>query len=556
MALFPKITPIRVRDSQPIDPAAPSFLTLPNETRNDIYNLLFECLDPIEVLHDNGSNSYDRDTQRELASALPLLRTCASIYKEAASTLYANNTFVFARGEGHDHGMKVLHAAKAGHWMKGIGSQVPMLRKVHMDLDGSCPARCEDLARYWEPETLNHYGSKRKWKASVEMSPLLFVLWANPGAKTDIKFVHGRGKRHFIRRHLGDTEDDTGIDPDALTKVMKLLQEDTLGLKKYWRSILSIDVLRDGSRGLVVFGHSKNIRVLSQAIGYDVRSFSVSNDYTSMQFTKPKPHSFLKLPCPIRCAIQDAVTKTPDPRSYTYIDLDKKTFTGGSLALTSICRALRRTELYRFWVQNKIRVQLASQEPRTTFSNFSALEKWWCVNKSKEYENEGRIRSTGSHSSWGCCNTGSANIQIFLLFQCLDSTRLYDLRIGALDLIRVLSHAPTENFEVVFSLARGEEKPTTEHAVTLSFLRREVLDALLEYRQVHPEKGSDHCPQVWINGRGTVAMVGPDARDFSQHILLEKNSLDYWIYFLRYLVNHPLWSESNGSESTVLRSPW
>ncbi|KAF2638381.1 hypothetical protein P280DRAFT_471490, partial [Massarina eburnea CBS 473.64] len=505
MRSLPIIKPIEVRVSRPADPSLPSFVTLPNETRNAIYSLLFEFSTPVRVLFacrtDWSGYKWpaieemgDKETKRNIHSAMPLLLTCTSIYNEAATTLYTNNAFTITGPPRYS--IEVEQAANSGRWMRGIGSQVGMLRKVYIDLSVIYPA-----------QRFSHYTCEdnQAWEASVAMLPLLHILWANPELKADIIFVQSHSERMEPPFYIEeDSEHDAEIDCEALTKTLKLLQQDVLRLRRYWRFIRAINVSRDGSRGLIEYGRRRN-------------GFSLSNNGGSLIFEDSTPHNLLNLTGGILDVITKMITVAPKGVKITQLDLDKKTCTGGSPVFASVCKKLRKSQLADFWCENKVRVKLTSQDTRTTFSNFKALQVWWCVNKTEEFPYEGRFRLgpryPGGRELPPVQMRELPPVQIHLQFEAPKLIYLHELCIGVLDLVRIFTHAPRTKFEIYFSIANPNRKNRTSHKVVSEDLQKEVLTTLLEYQKVVPDQDAEPCPQVWVTGRGHVMAIGNLAHD-------------------------------------------
>jgi hypothetical protein len=113
-----------------------------------------------------------------LTKSITLLRTCRQVYHEAAPICYGYNTFIFTRLVArHSHhrynNRNILNdyhpVNRASQWLKSIGSQYNLLRKVVIDISNFCSHWYMDDDR-------------------INLRPLLQVVWDHPQAQCDISF--------------------------------------------------------------------------------------------------------------------------------------------------------------------------------------------------------------------------------------------------------------------------------------------------------------------------------------------------------------------------------
>lgn len=116
--------------SKPVNPDAPSLLTLPGEIRNGVYEALFKSESPVILTYEEYDNDWCRLASTVIWKGISLLVTCKQIHSEAAESAYSNNTFVFSQG----HHMSTNDRTRAAaDWMKSIGQEATLVKSVHIE---------------------------------------------------------------------------------------------------------------------------------------------------------------------------------------------------------------------------------------------------------------------------------------------------------------------------------------------------------------------------------------------------------------------------------------
>ena len=122
--------------SQPADPTKASFLTLPAEIRNNVYDILLGFAEPVEVRWDHVRRSEPPRNQFRtneiLKLSVGLILSCRGIHDEVVSTFYTNNIFKLTLGRGIWSHLAILQAPAA--LFRSIGSQANILTHVSVDL--------------------------------------------------------------------------------------------------------------------------------------------------------------------------------------------------------------------------------------------------------------------------------------------------------------------------------------------------------------------------------------------------------------------------------------
>lgn len=113
---------------KPIDPAAPSLLTLPGEIRNGRYEALFKYNDTIWIVRSNTS-TVRRGPTKVRGSAL--LVTCQQVYLEYIGIFYTRNRFLLTGALIARDSSDIDWAMK---WFDDIERHLTLVRRVSIDV--------------------------------------------------------------------------------------------------------------------------------------------------------------------------------------------------------------------------------------------------------------------------------------------------------------------------------------------------------------------------------------------------------------------------------------
>lgn len=121
-------------DSQSLHTNCASFLDLPGEIRNQIYDLALKHDAPIRIIgsphltYQQTDWCYNGNTAGGLG--LSLFQTYRTVYREAHSRFFQNNEFGIAGAmESHDS-MAQFNGIIGGGWLNALGGQARSLRKI------------------------------------------------------------------------------------------------------------------------------------------------------------------------------------------------------------------------------------------------------------------------------------------------------------------------------------------------------------------------------------------------------------------------------------------
>ncbi|KAF2737131.1 hypothetical protein EJ04DRAFT_521355 [Polyplosphaeria fusca] len=473
--------------SSPANAAKPSYLTLPAEIRNTIYELLFKREGPIFPVNPPFHEHLERELQprdendysdsplpqpHNLCSALTLLSSCRQIYCEAVGILYGQNTFVVCWLRGGDHSVTNL-VAWAARWIMDLGTQTDHLQNVSVDIGQWCDEICE--CEYYNEE----------WY--INLLPLLRVISVYPFLSGKIRFQSSARCSQLVIA--------------TLTKVLvTLVESDDLNIARYFRFnrlLRKVEVTSDATRGWVEYGSPNDTTGLDQI-------FQICDSGDIIVEPKRQPLSPYGLGSGILDAILSHALKPPGGVCF---DLDKGITSAVSISLCAVNKYLRDRASTYFWDSNTFICSMDTSESRTSFRNFSSFSQWpqGCL--------PGIRRSSSSAGCIGLLRDRMRVPPIFALnFKLRCRVELHRLRI---DIIEFLVHTSwvegTSTIRIKSShMAEGAVVSEQQHSMTFRNLRKNILLFLVAMVSLSPEKLNERCPNITINGLGHVVEVHPN----------------------------------------------
>ncbi|KAE8836358.1 hypothetical protein PTNB73_04320 [Pyrenophora teres f. teres] len=440
------------RSSKPRDPNAHSFLTLPAELRNRIYDLLFDFKVPMRVIFSQTCKAEVEiaHLRSETGAAVALFSTCKTILQEATPILYMRNNFILSQ-EGAprlriDSKDKVIGARGPFQtWINTLGSHAKLLRHVTLDVY----ATCYD-GNYFYPHSLEQINET----GALDVLEVLQVLWS-----ADL----GLQMSFIVATSLyPDFNWDRNYNVAAMTRNFRALQNDELNLKRYLPFLDAVHLNLNGSGGLVLWYTSANhasedsyLEVRDEPT-YTSKIISGVDDVNRMSIVEEKcPKTLMELPY--------------------YI-------------VTKIC-------LYNEWRGiflnlNPLKAKMTTSTARSDFSDFAKLRRL--------------LRNAFTHTYTDSTLQLEAGFEMILDFKLGHLATLEDLRVSVLALILESCHVPA-NSKINIRLWRLDSGYVTDQVViNLEQLRRKVVEALKEF----VKSGTHHAtPEIWINVHGEVVEV-------------------------------------------------
>lgn len=281
--------PIPIATSEPANCDAVSFIDLPAEIRNAIYDFALVLPDPLMVAsahlhrivgdnnlklvakkkpqphseymfqyHSNRSRATDcRIEKGQLRKqpisnlnsvglpSLGILLTCRQIYHEATSVFFSQNAFAITRARcspwngGQEHDVEGKLFTEGADWMLSLGSQLSKLKLITLDLNALC---------------IMHGGN-------LELLPLLRVLW-NRSWTGKLEFKNASALAVGPRR-CGETGKNPGIGDNldfvTIDGMIESLLRDDLNIREHVWSLGHVAFHCKRLQGVVLFRLNRKV---------------------------------------------------------------------------------------------------------------------------------------------------------------------------------------------------------------------------------------------------------------------------------------------------------
>jgi hypothetical protein len=486
--------PIALGGSSAAEPKKLSFLSLPGEVRNIVYDMFFRGPNQVQLERSgDGHRPVHHDFKQSISNGLPLLLLCRQVYHEAAAVLLSGNDFIVTMPERFIFEFRdtdVEQATFAAQWLRTLGSGTSMLRKVHIDLSHSLGIEPDQSSSRW-----SRWGRDfPDLHTAIQLRDLSEMMWTSRNPCINISFVHvpvepescPRPNEHF-------TAAQTGIDESTLNNFLMIFQHDPLNLQQYLPQIKEILILRDCTEGAVIY--SRHVR----------RDFAIAHQGNNVTWKQSSPLTLMGLPSDIKEQIFGFVTCDTTQAVH---DLDEKSITGSTHALIAVCQELRQTHDNLYWNSTQHVFKMCTDQLSTDFDQFRRLERSWCLNSTQRHP-----WATGYRQ---ICSMPEFSLQ----FRLPEYIGLEDISIDVLPLIRVTSYASGQPAQVTISIIDDHDTVRIQHSLSLKELRVYALIALSEYAHQYPRDQDLACPSIWMNGRGRILEVqsGQKATDPQPYI--------------------------------------
>ncbi|KAI4640459.1 hypothetical protein J4E93_008665 [Alternaria ventricosa] len=513
---FHPVVPLSLGDSERADPDKPSILDLPGELRNHIFSYLVESRTLVSVgFVTQHRPSYDTDMRlRFVPQVYPpvdLFTSCRTLYREAGTMLYSNNTFRLSRDSPHPTDLPSSFVEVPREFFSRLGSQAHWLRNIVLDLDHLQSRDCfmgearldndfEEQERVFD-EKLELF----------EVTPLLRAIW-RLHADVDVSFTQPFGPANYqgwevFRCHAS-----------SITTIIRSILQGQLKLRQYGRLVAAVGLKRDGTGGMINWGTTNYdyrgarpqlVRILPGS--EHMSTFVAEDDGSRLELVKSNHASLLGIPKRIRRLIFDAIINPVDGIA---IDLDKETKFNCGLLHTN--QEIFETWRSHFLFHNRFTLTMATSETRTTFQNFDNLRRFlrktFKFSYSREPMTDESMRTIATSSEFYSRPTG---INFILRFDLNSSATLSDIRINILPFVMETSTTPPHH-EVTIQLwtptPDGSSAMTATHTMTLTRLRLNVIKAILDCAFTGISNKS-YLPNFWTNGFGDIVETVHDSVD-------------------------------------------
>jgi hypothetical protein len=520
--------------SSPADPGATSYLDLPAELRNWVYEAYLKYDEKVHLAYDgkgtitaawrpknrqpNWPTGYDNMTpnttksrtwpRKTYARQIQLLRVCKQIHEEAASMLYSNKFYIAKSIDAHP----VTHDT-TGHyvnqtptiWLRQIGQHKYFVRRLVIDLGSTCPSGCDGT-----DQTLGH--TFRRTDGYLQFGDLLRAIWASD-LKIAITFVAAARHCHIRFEDVDHQNSPTSqalTDAERLSKTFEALAKDELDMKKFRRVIGDIGITPNGTGGIFVFWTPgwRYIKDHAQTRGHDdvnplldhARSFS-SDEEGKLSFNKKTSDSkgsyigLLDLPRSVLTQVVEYTLYSSTPRE---LDLDSFADMKDLYGVLYSDMCIHNSHIVSFLHDSTFNLSIMTSDAIAKF-DFSKLERLL------QTLFQGYFNGERHTVRFGALDHYSINLIVHFRTPGVVSS-FSNIRINITNIVTCTFYAGRERAVRIWlyngtSVLRG-------HVSTVDKLRSRVSSVLSKYvKKDHPHDHNIRCPEIWINGHGKIVDV-------------------------------------------------
>ena len=517
--------------SVPPDHGLQSLLTMSGEVRNMVYGLIFKregsvlihnihnvrayrAPNPTLPEDNSGNTNIDRATRNHIAQLEPrsnsnateeeqlkafdhrldegfgLLKSCRQVYHEASSVLYGHNSFlitrVLSRHDCIDDDFSYYQLHYAPIWVRALGTQSSLLRKVKIDLSSICDHDC------------NHVDD------DFDMFPLLRLLWKALHAQCDITFA---STARYLESEIHNNRDAEANQRFALAQVaslnnalLSLARHDDLDLKAHVVSGNYVD-----SVSLVYEGNELEGQVsyFDDTPYYVNRRFEAVADDLIIWKPRPRVESWFSLPFTVRDQIIDYATSST---AGLVVDLEKQATRGLDFAIFEVLSKDSSFVIFYDAVNAisrrvPVTLEMTSMAPITDFDNFGLLKDVWTVPYPDDADVEEVVTNIIMPQS---ATHGKCSILLRLVFE----NHAVNPRIKLNDLIYITcnhKHKIRDGTDLITALfTRKGDKPNLVTTITLGKLRKPLFLILTDLL-IQMQADRWQClPDIWMDETGNI----------------------------------------------------
>lgn len=559
--------PIAQGQSRPCDANARSFLDLPSEIRNQIYDLLCKQEAPV-YLHDADlceperpfpspwpemySTEYAWDQAREYVAfkgvhlrekqifrhgfgpAKVLLSTCREVYHECAPLLYSENDFVITRSsfrcdEGSSKGEELQYSGDyhqvsfAPRWLRSIGANIHALRKVIIDADTMCPTSC------------------RTYTQELQLLPLISLLWQHPRLRDIVSIAHSGRKNRMHRDYRYRIGSSAPLVSPAreIDLVLDFFHSHEMSGYRCWsnqgRLLDKIYLIRcferfkgphynrfDGVRG--VEGYTR-LKIVWYGTRYGLNkteTFTIGRDTIGDKSHAPEK-SCQYLPLEAVARTGDYLEPNANPHEII-LDLGRKTGYGLRLELGALIERYSDWDTYKSELKQ---VVMRTHTVDTSFDfglipSFVELKKGSMRHLAYQQSPASRLYPTleavlASSKSW---RWPPDALVIELSFTPDRHTEISDIRINVKHLLPALSSwcdIRKKTLSIQVACPDHIDGCSNPVLVDISVIRKQVFFLLVSLIKTWPDdldvRAANDLPDIWLNGHGEAVSAGYYSED-------------------------------------------
>ncbi|OAK97587.1 hypothetical protein IQ06DRAFT_295929 [Phaeosphaeriaceae sp. SRC1lsM3a] len=530
--------PTKVVVSEPADPDAPSFLTLPAEIRNWIYAILLSSKDNLQLaVVANGSVALVRRSSADAAAemeyydklrrgfstlnndppkprrvqqdGIELLRTCRLIHYEAAPILYANTFLLHAtRNKYHDTIGRHLNSAISA-WLQEFGQHGRSIQKLVLDLGAIGPWSCA----CGDPDISAIFQKDDRY---ISCGALLDAIWSSDSNLT-VSFVDSGPIPSFCTSgpfHYPVPPPHSCCDLGHLNQVIQQLAQDELGMKKFRKAIGEIGIFPSGLGGVFVFqttdwqsrqGQLRSFRDYNPF--FENAKFFEATENGALRFCTNKadttPRTVLGVPPK---AFKRIIEYTLDSSASYEIDLDSFRDFRDLCGVVYLDWNTHLREFDKYLLTHNFNISMTA-DTNANF-NFSKLKR--LLNVVFVADTDLLTVNQGDEGEFGVDVDYSINLHIHLGAHVSTSPpKVAHFNVIPL-VVATFNANPDRHINVHTYSGNGRIKGKT---ISIKNLRRLVVPVLRKYvRYDHAMNPGLLCPELWMDDQGMIEVVSTGSR--------------------------------------------
>lgn len=411
-------------------------------------------------------------------------------------------------------------------WLNSLGNQVQWVRKLVINLDGLCPSQCAAALA-------DHRPAFEPRDNLIDFGPLVLAIWSH-GMRIDVSVVQPKSGFFSATKNMHSSlhliTKDYECDTTGISTILRSLVDNRQELKKYGPQISALGIRRDGGGGVIRWGTTRCSDCCTPNIGgcdqcnSDVTVCSTSETPFTVQDGGPhlilqpleEPRNFMTLPECIRHRIVELVIRDQTVK----IDLENQT--SFELGLPHVNKTMYANHWNEFLTLSFLELIMTSYDSRTTFLNFAALRRML----RKAFKPHGPRNHT--HPARILLEE-VMEMRFILRFKLEMPCSLKNVSMSILPFVMETSTAPGCRKIDIEILDRFDFR-VNSHTVSLQQLRLTVVKELMAIVFVVSGDDSCPCPEIWIDGFGTVQksqkLARPtDVKKNKAHSFTEKDRL-------------------------------
>jgi hypothetical protein len=473
----------------------------------------------------------------------------AKVHEEASSFFYLNNTFRICNGSIDFHYRRHIVNARylsrtAASWLQKLGDRAHLIRKLELDLNGTCPRS----SKYDQNRIQGRYLSELGDQGHIELAPLVCEIWKED-LNIDVSFVqtHSGACKRWLRHWHAPTVPAPGwtVPNDcfasAMTDLLRALDRPELepesstlnettslhrtDICRYWRTIGGLWVNRGGTGGILAFKTTSRNGAWHFGDPLDAESYcECKSEYGAWHFgDQPFTRPYSNYTDEINHFTKDhqgsiSRTREHQPQSdklpwCLWYKIVKYALTHPPHYKIDICndgvlRTFGVRLVQRDWFQIRpiymhhnsyiLEINRDHTDKNAIIEGIRTLGK---LLRSKPYPCWPRRRILMSEPEGPEDFATNANYQVSLCFQAAEPLMRRDQRF---DMVPLLEATLLSNDDCVVTITVRNKTTNASYTTTIHELRYR---AAKSWPKIDDAAKRKPCPEVWTNGYGEITEV-------------------------------------------------